>query len=145
MSRESVALALYNQISSAMITAGAVKVSRRLLHWSDVEPADQPAVFVAQGTQEPTWSKSGEPIIWRWNFSVYIYAHEADPTASPSSKLNVLLDALEGALAPEAFSKKQTLGGTVVHCWINGAVETDEGILGSQCMAIVPIEILVTT
>jgi hypothetical protein len=32
----------------------------------------------------------------------------------------------------------------VKHCWISGAIETDEGVLGGQAVAIVPIEILVT-
>lgn len=142
MNRETVALALFNLLEAPMRTAGAVTVARRLLHWSDVQPPDQPAVFVAQGDSTPTQSTSGEPATWRMTFSVYIYVHELDPSATPATRLNLLLDALTVALAPVGFEKKQRLGGTVEHCWISGAIETDEGTLGDQAMAIVPLEVL---
>jgi hypothetical protein len=54
------------------------------------------------------------------------------------------LDALEAALAPSPVTGIQTLGlpGMVRHVTISGKVETDEGVLGDQAVAIVPIEIL---
>jgi hypothetical protein len=61
--------------------------------------------------------------------------------------LNPLLDAIAAALAPtgaDLVAGAQTLGGLVKHCWISGAIETDEGALGGQAVAIVPVEILVT-
>lgn len=142
MSRESVAIALFNKISAPMTAAGAITVSRRLLHWADVQAADQPAVFLPQGKSVPTQSQSGLPVQWKASFEVYIYVHETDPTATPATKLNLLLDALEAALAPSSPGLKQTLGGAAVHCWISGPVETDEGTLGDQAVAIVPIELL---
>jgi hypothetical protein len=36
------------------------------------------------------------------------------------------------------------LGGLVQHCWIAGRITTDEGVLGGQSVAIVPVEILVS-
>ncbi|HXP74621.1 MAG TPA: hypothetical protein VN823_10790 [Stellaceae bacterium] len=57
--------------------------------------------------------------------------------------MNPLLDAIETALAPDLVTNVQSLGGLVAHCWIAGKVETDEGVLGGQAVAIVPIEILV--
>ena len=62
---------------------------------------------------------------------------------SPSSVMNPLLDAVTAALAPDnPINTAQTLGGTVAHCWIEGAIETDEGTLGDQAVAIVPVRIL---
>lgn len=142
MNRETVALALFGLVDPIMRAAGAVTVSRRLLHWSDVQPPDQPAVFVAQGDGAPAQSPSGEPTVWRLTFAIYLYVHELDPSATPATRLNLLLDALTAALAPVGYAKKQTLGGTVEHCWISGPVETDEGTLGDQAMAIVPVEVL---
>ncbi len=124
-----------------MQAAGAVTVSRRLKHWNDVMPPDQPAVFIAQGNEVPMQSGAGSPVVWNLNFSVYIYVHELDPSVTPSTRLNLLLDALEAALAPLGVGQKQKLGGLVEHCWISGSVETDEGTLGDQAMAIVPIEV----
>ena len=64
-----------------------------------------------------------------------------DPYSSPAPALNVLLDAVEVALAPD-FTGYQTLGGLVYDCKISGKIETLEGILGGQEVALVPIEIL---
>lgn len=141
MSRESTAAALLTQIDAPMRAAGAVTVSRRLKHWADVPAVNQPAVYISEGQSTPTQSKEGLPPVWSMMFNIYLYATETDQAASPATKLNLLLDALEGALAPTAPGTKQTLGGRVVHCWITG-VETDEGILGDQCMAIVAVEAL---
>jgi hypothetical protein len=59
--------------------------------------------------------------------------------------MNPLLDALTAALAPpNPVENVQTLGGLVAHCWIEGGIQTDEGVLGGQSVAIVPIRILAT-
>jgi hypothetical protein len=58
--------------------------------------------------------------------------------------LNPLLDALEAALAPSPATGIQNLGlpAMVQHAYIAGKIETDEGVLGDQAIAIVPVEIL---
>ena len=55
-----------------------------------------------------------------------------------------MLDALEAALAPDPASGVQRLAvpDMVSHAYIDGKVETDEGVLGDQAIAIVPVEIL---
>jgi hypothetical protein len=68
-----------------------------------------------------------------------------DPQAAPSTILNPLMDAVQNALAPDDPKLERcTLGGLVEHCWIEGRVETDEGALGDQAVAIVPILIKLT-
>ena len=140
--REAVANAILSLINAPMTSAGAVKITRRLLHWADVPAQEQPFVALAAAQHIPQESPAGLPPIWRSTFHIYIYATEPDPSASPSTKINNLLDALEAALAPSVLGQKQTLGGLVEHCWISGSIETDEGVLGAQGMAIVPIEVL---
>ena len=58
--------------------------------------------------------------------------------------LNPLLDALEAALAPAPATGIQHLGlpDMIQHAYIAGRVETDQGVLGDQAIAIVPVEIL---
>ena len=59
--------------------------------------------------------------------------------------LNPLLDAVVAALAPggaDLAVNAQTLGGLVSHCWLAGKIETDEGALGGQAVAILPVEIV---
>ena len=58
--------------------------------------------------------------------------------------LNPLLDAVEAALAPAATTGVQDLGlpAMVQHAAIAGKIDTDEGTLGDQAVAIIPVEIL---
>jgi hypothetical protein len=137
MTREPIYAALFALLSGA---ADFVTASRRLRHWSDVGPAEQPALFVVQKS-ETAEAKAGLPPKWRALVDVYVYAHAPDETTAPATVLNPLLDAVEAALAPSGAV--QTLGGLVSHVFITGKIETDEGVLGGQAVAIVPIEILV--
>lgn len=137
MTREPIYSALFALLSAAASFATA---SRRLRHWSDVGPAEQPALFVVQKS-ETAERKAGLPPKWRASADVYVYAHAPDDDTAPSTVLNPLLDAIETALAPQGAV--QTLGGLAAHAWIAGKIETDEGVLGGQAVAIVPVEILV--
>jgi hypothetical protein len=118
--------------------------SRRLRHWSDVAPAEQPALFMSEGGGHAAVNALGAPIIWTLAAEFYIYAHCSDPYTSPAQLLNPLLDALDRALSPSAASGIQNLGlpTMVQHAYIVGKIETDEGVLGDQAVAIVPVEIL---
>ncbi len=140
MSRESIAAALFALASS---TAGFVTTSRRLKHWSDVPAEDQPALFQSQGNEsiDTAVQKMGGPNTHRLAFKLYVYVHNTDPTAAPASLLNPIVDAIEAKLTPTPGTK-QTLGGLAQHAFISGAIETDEGVLGDQAVAIIPIEVL---
>lgn len=117
---------------------GVVTVSRRLKHWNDVPPVDQPAIFIAQrGEMAETTTR--QPTKWRIDVTLYVYARTTDKTLSPSTIINPILDAISDAfLDPRTV---QTLGGLVHYARISGRIETDEGSLGDQAVAIVPIEI----
>ena len=140
MNREPIYAALFALVQS---TASFVTVSRRLRHWSDVAAAEQPALFQIQKS-EAAEERRPLPVKWRVSVDLYLYAHAPDELTPPATVLNPLLDALEAALAPDPVSHVQTLGGLVQHCWIAGRIQTDEGVLGGQSVAIVPVEILVS-
>jgi hypothetical protein len=136
-------------IYSALWAAGAgawnfASANRRLRHWSDVAPAEQPALFMSEKGGHAIVKALGAPIVWTLYADFYIYAHSSDPYAAPASILNPLLDALEQALAPFPATGIQNLGlpDMVQHAYIAGKIETDEGVLGDQAIAIVPVEIL---
>jgi hypothetical protein len=139
MNRELVYQGLFATVSGA---AGFVTASRRLRHWSDVTAAEQPALFQVQKS-ESVRREAGLPARWTLAVDLFVYARAPDDQAAPAAVLNPLLDAIEAALAPDPATNLQTLGGLVAHCWIAGKVETDEGVLGGQAVAIVPVEILV--
>jgi hypothetical protein len=138
INRETIFAALFVLASNA---ANFNTKSRKLKHWSDVSPADQPALFQAQG-KEIAVSRYRLPTLWTLHASLYVYAHQSSLDVLPSTALNNLVGAIELALAPDLFSGEQTLGGLVSHCRINGQIETDEGVLGDQAVAIIPIEIM---
>jgi hypothetical protein len=143
MTREPIYAALF---AAAAEAADFVTTSRRLRHWSDVAAMEQPALFMAQKS-ETAEQQRGLPTKWSCDVDFYLYCHAPDETTSPTTVLNPLLDAVEAALAPLAgadlAANAQTLDGLVYRAFINGKIETDEGTLGGQSVAIVPIRIVV--
>ena len=140
MTREPIYAALFALVAGA---AGFVTASRRLRHWTDVGAAEQPALFQIQKGENGE-ERRPLPVKWRASVDLYVYAQAPDELTPPASVINPLLDAIETALAPDPVSHVQTLGGLVQHCWIAGRIQTDEGVLGGQAVAIVPVEILVS-
>ncbi|MFK7088682.1 hypothetical protein AAFM71_07680 [Chromobacterium violaceum] len=143
MNREAIYSALFERLKAI---PGLRTTSRRLRHWSDVDASQQPAMFQAQVRESPIPGdpSRGLPTKWTLSADVYVYAR-TDGDQAPGTVLNPLLDAIEAALQPDnPVLRAQTLGGMVEHCWIDGDIETDEGALGDQAVAIVPIRILAT-
>lgn len=142
MNREAVYLALFNKLSAIK---GIKTSSRILLHWADVSPNQQPALFQAQVSQTAQ-QVTGFPTKYILTAKVWVYTHRDTNGVIPITQLNNILDLIDNALKPTSSpTNKQTLGGLVEHCWIDGSIETDEGTLGNQSIAIVPISILITS
>jgi hypothetical protein len=139
--REPVYAALWSLASAAVPFATA---ERRLRHWADVSPAEQPALFMSEKGSIAKVKALGAPVVWTLFADLYLYAHSSDPYRAPAVILNPLLDAVEAALAPAPATGIQDLGlpALVQHAYIAGKIETDEGTLGDQAIAIVPVEIL---
>ncbi|HEY8885207.1 MAG TPA: hypothetical protein VIO35_07850 [Chloroflexota bacterium] len=137
INRETIFAALFSLASNA----GSFNTkSRKLVDFGSVSPADQPAFFQTQGKEIAT-AGYRLPTKWMLHASLYVYVHQSSLDMLPSTALNNLIGAIELALAPDA-SGEQTLGGLVSHCRIVGTIETDEGTLGDQAVAIIPIEIM---
>lgn len=141
MSRELAYATLFSWISAR--TPSAVVRSRKLIHWNEVAPADQPAIFQVQTGQTPN-KVQGRPAAWKLDGEFYVYAHSENVDLPPVTLVNNLIDEIEAALAPDVL-RRQTLGLPFVQdCRLSGTVETDDGLLGSQCVAIIPFEIITT-
>jgi hypothetical protein len=141
IAREPIYAALFDLAVGA---AGFVTAERRLRHWSDVAPAEQPALFMTQKSEVAAVKTLGAPTVWTLLVEFYLYAHSSDPYLSPATVLNPLVDAVEATLAPAATTGLQDLGlpSMVQHAMISGKIETEEGVLGDQAIAIIPVEIL---
>lgn len=138
--REPIYSALFARLSAI---PGIVTASRKLRHWADVPDVEQPAVFLAQNGEIATPSRQA-PTKWVLQCDVYVYV-KTGGSDSPASVLNPIIDAIEASLAPEnAMTQACTLGGLVTHAWIEGNIQTDEGKLGDQAVAIIPVHILVS-
>lgn len=143
--REPIWAALFALLQGATTTPGVVTFSRRLRHWSEVQPAEQPALYLTQ-TKNPYTQRRGLPPKIELNGEIVVYVLVADDDkASPDTQMNAILDAIDTALAPSPATETQTLGGLVSHAWISGAVETSGGLLGAQAVAVIPISILINT
>jgi hypothetical protein len=139
--REEIYAVLWRLGSGAAQFASA---SRRLRHWSEVAPAEMPALFMSEKGATASSRALGAPQLWTLFADFYLYAHSSDPYLAPASLLNPLIDALEAALAPAPATGIQNLGlpQMVQHARIEGKIETDEGVLGDLAIAVVPVEIL---
>ena len=115
---------------------------RTFVSWSDCSPAQQPALYLRIVSNEYIQQK-GIPTKLIISYEAAIYAHNPNPTDEAQSIQNELLDLIDAALEPDAPDFVNcTLGGTVSHCWIDGSIETDQGMLGQQTVALIPIKIL---
>lgn len=120
---------------------GVVTASRRVEHWADVPGQKQPAVYLAQSSERIT-RKPGYPAARTLNAFVYVYVKGASKAAPPSTKLNALVQAIETALEPVPGQETQTLGGRVYQCCIEGEIKEDEGALGDQAVAVIPVQMI---
>ncbi|HVH76760.1 MAG TPA: hypothetical protein VM755_17730 [Stellaceae bacterium] len=141
IARETIYAALWGIAAQA---ADFVTADRRLRHWTDLSPAEQPALFMTEKGGLAETKALGAPVVWTLYADFYLYVHSSDPYLAPSSALNPLVDALEAALAPLPATGVQDLGlpAMVSHAYLAGKIETDEGVLGDQAVAIVPVAIV---
>jgi hypothetical protein len=137
MNREAIYSALFTLVSAA---PGLVTTSRKLLHWNDVPGSQRPAMFQAQ-KGEMAIQTTGIPTKWLLSVDLYLYVSTSGAT-SPGAVLNPIVDAIAAKLDYQVPGIPQTLGGLVQYARIEGKIETDEGTLGDDAVAIIPVSIL---
>lgn len=127
----------------ARATSGIKSGGRRLKHWGEVSPADQPAIFMVQRTETADVSTK-IPTKWSLRVDLVLYGHNSgQPNVAPMTSLNPIIDAIVASInPPEAgFPEEQTLGGLVTRCRVDGDILTDEGQLGDQAVVVIPVTI----
>lgn len=139
ITREQIYAALFARLAAV---PGLVTTSRILKHWADVPAEMQPALYMAQVREVPV-TQTAEPTKWRLTVDVYVYVRTGGGQV-PGTVLNPILDAIEAALPRHPVSGRHYDLGVPGVEWarIEGAIDTDEGTLGEQAVAIVPIQIL---
>jgi hypothetical protein len=150
VAREAVMAALLAKLTAVTFTAPVngqtsfVTVSRRLKLWSDVPKSQRPALFVAEHREQPSYQTEALPVKTTLSVDLFIYIDSSDRNTIPAAALNTMLDAIDAALKPApADNNRQTLGGLVSHCRIDGQVLKDPGDLDGDGLLWVPLKILV--
>lgn len=136
--REAVYAALFAKLQTL---PGLVTVSRRLQNVQDVQPESFPAAFQLQGEQQSKFS-GNTPTVFTWKADWLLYVHDDDPDSAPSIQLNQLIEAASALLNPSPATNRQTLGGLVEYCAIDGNIQVFEGVLGNRAVAVLPITIV---
>lgn len=127
---------------------GFVTRSRRIKLFNEVSPEQQAAIFQAEHDEQIA-QVSNMPYKQVWAASWLVYqATGYDPAAEPTIENNLIIDALQAALAPRPRdpgfqSKRNTLMGRVYHCFIEGEIFKDPGDIDNQGLIVIPIRILV--
>ena len=144
MSREQIDSAIYALIQGI---APFQTSSRRLpINWLETAPERQPALYLLHGQEvlEQNVQKMGGPLSSTINYTVILMVHSGGQiNSTPMSRLNPIIDALVNAIHP-TNGTKQTLGDLVHRLIISGPIETDEGLLGDQAIAVVPLSVIVS-
>jgi len=143
MTREAAFSALFAAVSSAYPWGLA---SRRMKLWSEVPAALRPAFFQLEaGPENYQWASPATPKR-TLEAKLFLYFDARDPTTPGATAINNALDAIDAALAPASSNVglgRQTLGGAVHKCWIEGQIQKFQGDLDGQTLLVVPIKILV--
>jgi len=125
-----------------------LETSRRVKLFNEVPSNMQPACYQAEhGNDEG--QKTGMPTMVTININWIIYQCAGKDKKAVPAKLNsAILKGVRKALQPTPqdpgfYEKKNTLGGLVHHCFIQGRVFKDPGDIDGQGMMVVPIKVLV--
>ena len=141
--RETAVQALQNLLAGAYVWKSGP--ARRLKLWSDVPAMSRPACFIFEGGQESyAWSESALPKR-TIEVKVFIYLNAKDPTIVGATLLNNVMDALDEAFAlsgVDLSTGRNTLGGAVYHCRIDGKTLKDPGDLDGDALLIVPVKLI---
>lgn len=151
--REAIWAALFAWFKS-QLGSSFVVYSRKHTAPPQLVESNQPAFFQVAVRekhipQEQRFSGMPSKLLLRGYLILYVF--DPSPTEDVGAEtqlaettINILLKAIDNALVPDNVTTgKFTIGGLVTHCWIEGDTDTDPGIFGPQCAAILPIFILV--
>lgn len=119
---------------------------RRVKLFSDANM--QPAIYQAEHDEEVAQT-SNLAYKRAWKASWIIYQQTGkDQSVAPAIENNLILDAIDRVIAPKPSDpgfqgRRNTLGGLVYHCYLDGEIFKDPGDIDDQGMMVVPITMLI--
>lgn len=149
VSRETIVSALMTKLGAVAFSSpvngktGFVTVSRRLKLWSDTPKSQRPALFVTEHHEQVSWQSETLPLKTTLCFDLFVYIDSGDVNTTPAISLNIIMDAIETALKPApGEGDRQTLGGLVQHCRVDGQILKDPGDLDGDGLLWAPLKIM---
>lgn len=143
VTREQVAEALFTLLKSSYAYPTS---SRRFRTFDDIAQVQKPALYLVEHEEGHVRGKQLVPAIRTLAVDAYLFISTGmDPNTVPITTLNNLIDAIDpvsgGVLAPNDHGR-QTLGGLVTDCYIEGTITKVPGDLDGQGVAIIPIKVI---
>lgn len=143
VTREQAMTALFALVSGS---SSFVTTSRRF-HMPDQIPASmQPALLMCEPDEDHQKQKLITPAVRYLSVEIWIYISDGtDPNNVPAITLNNMIDAIDpisgGVLAP-GLNGRQTLGGLVADCYIDGKINKVPGDIDGQGIARIPVKVM---
>lgn len=142
-----------NQCSEALlavlVTATNFKtVSRKFIDWDQLSAAQRPSLCLWEGGETIGYANEvGQTVLMR-NNAIIALDPTQEPTKTPIGELDDLIDKIDSVLKPstgiDQAQGRQTLGGLVYHCRIQGEIIKASGDGGSNIsVLIVPINVMI--
>lgn len=145
VTREQVSEALFDLLKSSYVYPVS---RRRFLSWDDVASSEKPALFMLEHQETHARNRQPTPANRTLMVDVLIFISEGlDPNTIPIITLNNLIDAIDpvsrGVLKPDdILQNRQTLGGLVYDCYIEGTIDKVPGDVDGQGMVTIPIKVI---
>jgi hypothetical protein len=142
-SRDAIYAALAARLAAALPT---FKAGRQYLDFDDPRVVHPACIVVA--SRQQALQESGRPTRWNLEAKALLYLRQKDDAVVTDTVINQTLDAVVSALAVQpteydgAGGPHTTLGGLVLHAWVDGAIDIFQGLPGDQTVVVVPITML---
>ena len=148
--RKQIATALLSllQGANANISLGSAKfqqgaITRKPLVFASTPPASQPAMYVVHAEEEGSQNFAFGATKWAMWFVLVIYFKpDASSAGIPDDIADAILDGIEETLSAGPQAERQTLGGIVTNCYIQGRVTIGTTAADTQQMfMLVPVKV----
>jgi hypothetical protein len=150
VTRNQVLLALYSLLDASANRVAKLGTSAlRLRNLDGLDPAAFPALFLVQGLEHYERTEGNPGLIGlpprrTIHFNAFLYTLDPqEESVVAITQINDLTDAIEQALAPDATTGRQTLGGLVASARIDGTIAVVENLENSgKSAAMIPIAVI---
>ena len=119
-------------------------VTRQMKLFSDVPNVQRPWLGILKTGEERSYEGNMPLLIIDVELFIYTQAIIVNNGGTPpSQQLEDILDTVDKQMKPDPFTNRQTMGGLVYHCRIEGKTVTVPGDLDGDGIMIIPLKILI--